>query len=247
MLARFQALLGTAVRERRCPTAAAAGQLDDTPGSDLSAKERLFFSRLETCGGFWFTVGVQRSWCELRTWNAARAVLQFLPVETRRGLIEDWIGQGGGTASFFATEADQLLEFIAARLPERSRAWTICRIEQAVQRARQAPVGPRALEGGAEEIGSDMTLVRSKAATLLDVEPLDVPEAELSSGAGVGIPVLFAPGIGGFCREATEAEVRIWQSAESPVRVATLVQAGHATSDLRTLVAAGVLESHESP
>lgn len=48
---------------------------------------------------------------------------------------------GGGTASFFAAEAEAFLSFIAERLPVPSHALTLCRVEQATLRAQEGALG----------------------------------------------------------------------------------------------------------
>jgi hypothetical protein len=244
VLARFQAILGDAVRRRAAPT------LDFlTSGMRLDAGELRFLVCLAESRGFWFTVGVQRSWCELRARNAARVVLGILPAAERRSLVEAWVVRGGGTASFHATEADRFLDFIAAHLPDPSHALTVCRVEQAIHRATQAaaafaPEPPL-------DAQADPAVARGGGAALVSVParrgPLDRfltgDGREAGAEPGPEMRVLFAPGLAGLCREASPGEARIWDACAAPIAVSALEADGHARPCVAGLLAAGVLEA----
>jgi hypothetical protein len=253
MLSRFQRLLGTAVRERRIPALddSEAPRVADVSGLALSAREAAFFDRLSDNRGFHFTVEVQRSWCELRTLNAARVTLGALPIHERRTLVKSWVQDGGGTESFFATEADVLLDYIAMRVPAGSTAAVVCRIEQAVQRAHRAP----AQEAQPGPVTDDTALVRGGDATLLRVPISAAAAMRAAVGPGVDeaaartkadaepeFEVLLAPGISGLLREAGADEARIWWACMTPTSVSVLCSAGHERATLEALVDEQVLE-----
>src|SRR5687767_10253896 len=103
--------------------------------ADLESQERDHLVRIAGSRGLEFTASVQRSWCELRATRAAHFTLGVLPPAEGRALVESWVGRGGGTASFFATEAEAFLEFIAGTLPVPSHVLSVCRFEQATHRA----------------------------------------------------------------------------------------------------------------
>jgi hypothetical protein len=88
--------------------------------------------------GFRFTAEVRRSWCEGRTMIAARTVLTLVPDAERRRFVAEYVDQGGGLAMFLPTENAAFLEFPAPRLPEPSHALSLCRMDQALTRARLA-------------------------------------------------------------------------------------------------------------
>ena len=164
---------------------------------------------------------MQRSWCLRRAERAGFFTLSILPEEVRRGLLEQWILGGGGTSSFFATESDTLLEFIASRLPDPSHQLTACRFEQATLRANQA-VGftPSDLELPLSRPSSMRYALRRGryAATatfhgdpheiigaLMNHRPLPAVSAEATT-------MLFGPGLERLCRVASPLEVALWRS-----------------------------------
>lgn len=89
-----------------------------------------------TSAGFRFTAAVRRSWCEGRTKIAARAVLTLVPDAERRRLVAEYVDRGGGLAMFLPTENAAFLAFLAPRLPDPSHALSLCRMDQALTRAR---------------------------------------------------------------------------------------------------------------
>jgi len=86
--------------------------------------------------GFHFTATVRRSWCEGRTMIAARAVLTLVPDTERRRLVAEYVDAGGSLAMFSPTENAAFLEFLAPRLPDPSHGLSLCRMDQAMTRAR---------------------------------------------------------------------------------------------------------------
>lgn len=234
MLSDFQLALGRAVRTRQAPDGSsdlAAANRGILPG--LTCAERAFLEGLGESPGFRFAAGVQRSWCDLRTRNAARVVLSALPTERARELVDAWVEQGGGTSSFFASEADELLEFIAARLPPHSMANNLCRVEQAVRRANQATatfVAP-----SLRKFEASQRLRQGRAATLLLLPAGgELREGRPDKGAvggraeALGVPLemamLFAPGIAGLCREARSEEIALWHACAPSTPTGALVQ-----------------------
>jgi hypothetical protein len=86
--------------------------------------------------GLRFTAAVRRSWCEGRAMIAARAVMALLPAAERKRLTAEYVDQGGGLAMFLPTENAAFLAFLAERLPDPSHALSLCRMDQALARAR---------------------------------------------------------------------------------------------------------------
>src|SRR5258708_8982912 len=80
--------------------------------------------------GVRFTAAVERSWGARRPVNAGLLPLSTLQGDVRRRLLGAWTESGGGTASFFATVADSLLDFIAGQLPDPSPGLSLYPREQ---------------------------------------------------------------------------------------------------------------------
>jgi hypothetical protein len=129
----FETALGRLVRASKAAAPLLSLHLDD---GEISCLETL-----KASAGFRFTVGVQRSWCVGRAARAGFFTLSILPEDLRRQLLDEWTDAGGGTSSFFAAEAEALLEFIASRLPNPSHELTACRFEQATLRANEHAIG----------------------------------------------------------------------------------------------------------
>ncbi len=188
--------------------------------------------------GFRFTMTVRRSWCEGRSIIAARAVLKFMPDDDRQRLVKEYVDQGGGLAWFQATESERFLAFLAPRLPDPSHALTVCRMSQALARARRGsltfvppgqPVG-----AGSVRRGGHASLVWFHAHPDAIMMPLN--GGKLPPVGPPGHPVLFAPGIQNLFRMATEAEAAVW----------TTLAIADAPSDLiATLLMEGVLSHSE--
>jgi len=187
--------------------------------------------------GLIFTRKVQRSWCEGRAANAARLTLTLLPVTERRRLTSAYVDAGGGLASFFAREAETFLAFLEARLPDPSHALTLCQMEQALNRARNAADGfnPGQLEDNALVRGG-----RAAALVWFRAEPKAVLDA-LNGGPvpPVGLPehaMLFAPGLPDLFRPASAEEAALWDS------LPRLAGAGPERAILATWLEQGVVD-----
>ena len=235
----FQTALGRLVR------IPAGG--DPLHGLDLNSAERELLARLVESTGFSFTVQIQRSWCKGRAAKAAWLTLSFLPVEERHRLLDKWVGAGGGTASFFATEADAFLNFIAEHLPDPSHVLTVCQMEQGTLRAGEGVrdfVSPDLLQLDAPDcvlrVGRYAKMVRFYAEPrLLLTAQRQHPLPPLSP---VAISVLFGPGLDGLFRVATDGEVALWKRLAVPTAVTVLLQEGYRREAIEALALAGGAE-----
>lgn len=217
MLTDFQRAWGFAVRTGMPPGRSLRG---------CTLAERAVLEGLADSDGFRVTLLVQRSWCEHRARSAAPLTLAALPEDQGRILIAKWLARGGGTSSFCASEADELFEFIARRLPDPSRALTLCRMEQAIHRASLASAKFAPHEALAATC--DPLLVRARGAAIVALgEPLSV---------------LFAPGLADLHREARNDEIELWRACESPIRLSAAVSAGHSREGVMRLIGVGALE-----
>jgi hypothetical protein len=223
----------------------ALGRLVRTHGGDpsssmvLADEERACLEALPETAGFRFTVAVQRSWCARRAANAGLLALSVLPDETRRRLLDSWIDAGGGTSSFFAAEADALLDFIADQLPEHSPELSVCRLEQLILRAN-----------------GHAAFYRPPARALFDVwrSVRRAPFAGVVHFHGLlqrglqdtwpqdGTPLLVAPGLQALCRIALPHEAELWKGLEAPAPAAALVAQGCPRSVIETMLNVGALE-----
>jgi hypothetical protein len=221
-------------------------------GLRLDAGEREWLAGLVGSAGLRFTVDVQRSWCAGRAAAAAKLTLSILPVNEGRRLVAEWVEAGGGTASFFAAEADAFLDFIAQRLPDPSHALTLCRVEQATLRAREgmrqftAP-DPSSLNapGCTLRAGRYATLVRFYAEPRLLLAALrgqPLPPVSRETAA-----VLVGPALNELSRFATREEVMLWERVAAPEALSVLLGEGHRREVIETLVAAGIVESTGDP
>jgi hypothetical protein len=216
-------------------------------GLDLAASERAKLATIGESAGFHFTVTVQRSWCRGRAAKAARLTLSILQPEQRQQLLEEWVDSGGGTASFFATEADAFLDFIAEHLPDPSHELTVCRMEQGTLRASEAarffvPPNLSRLDapGCMLRAGRYATLVRFHAEPRLLLPALG--RGPLPPLMPDIIPVFLAPGLDGLFRVATAAELALWERLTAPVAFTALLQEGHQREAIEALVLAGGVE-----
>ena len=186
-LIHFQAALGQMVQHAEPPRR--------PPADDLSSDEHASLVHLARSAGLRVTAAIQRSWCEGRAAKTARVTLSALPVEERRHLLERWVNAGGGKASFFEAEAKPFLAWIAQQLPVDSPARVVCEIERATICASEGvghftpPPPPASDAAHLLRRGQYASLVRVAAETA----------------------VLFAPGLDGLCRPATDAEASLWQ------------------------------------
>lgn len=214
----------------------------------LEPSELAWFGNLIQSAGYQFTVGVQRSWCTGRAARAAHFTLTILPDPLRRQLLDEWTKSGGGTSSFFAAEADVLLDFIGNHLRDPSHELTVCRMEQATLRAN-------------ENVGSF---------TVPDLARLDDPDCVVRRGSHAGIPIfhgepdqilhallehqpppplspdargiLFGPGLEKLCRPASANELALWGRLANRVNLAALFQEGYKKEDLAEMLRAGAAE-----
>ncbi|HWS62711.1 MAG TPA: hypothetical protein VN325_08145 [Steroidobacteraceae bacterium] len=197
--------------------------------------------------GVRFTGAVQRSWGSRRPVNAGLLALSILQGDVRRRLLGDWMESGGGTASYFAADADSLLDFIAEQLPDPSPELALCRVEQLTLRAAsrasdfEAPdpalleaqrAVRRACHAGVVLFPGGSRLILSK---LLPFEPL-------ASGSRDATPLVVAPGLEPLCRIASRAEYEIWTRLTRPTAVHTLVRNGGSLDVIGTLLRIGALE-----
>jgi len=196
------------------------------PPDGLSPDEHVSLARLAQSAGLRVTAAIQRSWCEGRAARAARLTLSALPAEERRRILDSWVRAGGGTASLFDAEAKAFLAFIAQALPEESPARVLCEIERA-------------------------TICASEGVTDFTSSPMPSPDSSCRLRAGryaslvriaAESSVLFAPGIDGLCRPATDAEVSLWQRLSSNPSLQALLAQHHEPAVLATLVAAGAVD-----
>lgn len=226
-LAAFQAALGHLVR---------SGESGCWDQSALSASERVLLQDLAESAGLRLTSAIQRSWCEGRAAKAARLTLSMLPPAERRELVAEWVAAGGGTNSFPATETERFCDFIAERLPDPSHALTVCRLEQATMRAALASETYVPADSDTE-LDPDRALVAGRGAGLVPffASASDVLGALRDAGTWppcgpVQAWLLFAPGLDGLARPASEPETLLWRC---------LTDAGAVGEPVKTLVAAG--------
>lgn len=232
----FQTGLGRMVR------APASADSDGRPadpleGLTLADDERAQLRALADSRGFRLTRGIQRSWCEGRAVKAASATLSMLPPAERRRLVKKWVDAGGSTGSFFASEAVAFLDFIAQQLPDPSHPLTVCQMEQAVHRVSEEAITfsppdlcaintPDALLRVGK--GASVVYFFAEPARILDALDGGQPLPPLSEKP---LSVLFAPGLPGLFRLASEDEDVLWSRHRGGV-------AGHLLSqDRRTWLA----------
>ncbi|HET8997531.1 MAG TPA: hypothetical protein VFN42_12760 [Acetobacteraceae bacterium] len=241
-LAAFQAALGHLVR---------SGESGGWDQPALSANERVLLHDVAESAGLRLTAAIQRSWCEGRAAKAARLTLAMLPPAERRGLVEAWVAAGGGTNSFHATETERFCAFIAERLADPSHALTVCRLEQATMRAALASETYVPVRCDAEP-DPDCALVAGRGAGLV---PFFASPAEVLGALRGGVwpacgPVqawlLFAPGLDGLARPASEAETLLWfrltRAVAAGETVKTLVAAGFEPALIRAFLGIGAAE-----
>jgi hypothetical protein len=193
--------------------------------------------------GFRFTLRVRRSWCRGRGLLAAQRLMRLLPAQEAERLLDEYVDHGGGLEPFLATERTRLLAFLAPRLPDPSHALDLCRVGQALARARRAASGFRPSRTDPWRSGRG-ALCRGPFASLVWLH--GDPAALLHATEGAGLPppgppshaLLFAPGLPQHFRGATAAEVDLWTG----LRVADA-----APALLEELLAAGALAWADRP
>lgn len=209
--------------------------------------ERACLDALPHNAGFQFTAAVQRSRRARRPVNAGLLALSILPDEVRRDLLAEWITSGAGTSSFFATQGDTLLDFIAKQLPDPSPELAVCRFEQFTLRANsevasfkppdRARLGPRSLvrrglHAGMVHFNGEPQLILK---SLLERTPLPPFSPQVTA-------LLVAPGLQPLCRIASPHENELWTRLTEPTSAATLVQVGCPRTVIQTMLQAGALE-----
>jgi hypothetical protein len=213
----------------------------------LGCAERECLDTLRQSAGIRFTAAVQRSWSARRAVNTGLLALSILQDDARRRLLATWINAGGGTSSFFASEADALLDFIAEQLPDPSPELAVCRFEQLTLRANKnassfkapdgALFGPqrivrRAAHAGVVCLNGEPDFMLS---TLLRQAPF--PAFSLDTTA-----LLVAPGSQPLCRSASAHESELWNRLSAPSAVADLLREGYPSEAIETMLHIGALE-----
>jgi hypothetical protein len=216
----FQTALGCLVRgDHRADRLEPVG-LDD--------QERASLAALTQTAGFRVTVAIQRSWCEGRAARGAALTLSFVPEQMRQQLLDEWVSTGGGTNSFFEAEADAFCEFLSTRLDDFPEALQACRIERATLRAH-AHADRFELPSGACLDDERCVVCASRFASFVRCDS----EPKL---------LLFAPGLRGLWRPASDAEAELWGMLSTPFRVQHLVQMGHSRRTIEDLFSVGAIE-----
>jgi hypothetical protein len=241
----FETALGRLVRQ---PKSAAALRLLHLDDSEISCLETL-----KASAGFRFTTEVQRSWCVGRAARAGFFTLSILPKDVRDEVLDAWTEAGGGTSSFFAAEAEAFLEFIAGRLPDPSHELTACRFEQATLRANErrksfTPPDPDLLAD------SRCVLRRGRHAGMVAFygDPHRIIEALVKHQPLPPAPsnvttMLFGPGLAQSCRMASQREVAIWQTLQTPVPFFTLLGEAYRRDELARMLQDGIVEFAGQP
>jgi len=182
--------------------------------------------------GFQFTATVRRSWCRGRSIMAAREVLTLLPAAERSQLLDEYVDRGGGLATFSSVESEAFLAFLAPRLPDPSHALSLCQMDQALARAREAAANfvPPTERANRERIerGHDAALVWFYTDAIALVGAL-----QGGPRPPVGAPdhaVLIGPGMPKLFRLARAEEATLWTnlptSDADPVLVRRLLAEG---------------------
>lgn len=218
----------------------------DSSHLECDQRDRQFLDRLISTAGFRLTRSIQQSWCAGRAARAAHLTLSLLPLDQRQRLLDEWLAHGGGSASFFALEAEAFLDFIARQLPDPSHELTVCRMEQGVFRASRGASAFVAQQP--RELEAQSVLRRGQYASLVEfhAEPSTVlatrePGAFPPVGPRV-TSMLFAPGLTGLVRSVTDAEVALWQTLDESVSVDWLWAAGYDARTIADFVATGAAE-----
>jgi hypothetical protein len=223
--------------------------LDPLRALQLDESERASLERIAQSAGYRFTVGVQRSWCVGRAARAGYLTLSTFPAAVRSALLDEWVNSGGGTSSFFAAEADALLDFIANRLPDPSHELTLCRLEQATLRANDGAIDFRAPDPALID-NPRYLLRRGRRAGIAKFygEPHYIMTALLQNqplppvSHQPELTMLFGPGLDRLCRPASQNELALWETLTAPLDSLSLVEEGHRREDIAALFITGVVE-----
>jgi hypothetical protein len=178
--------------------------------------------------------------------NAGLLALSLLPDALRRQLLRAWVECEDSTESSMPAEADTLLDFIVALLPDPSPALSVCRVEQLTLRANRrsrdfrAPDAARLTPHCRLRRGGDAGIVKFECATAGILHRL-LPDRMLPAGSEPP-SLLVAPGLAARVREASAPELALWETLAVPASVDALQRAGHARDLIDTLLLAGALE-----
>jgi len=210
-------------------------------------EERACVDALPQGAGVRFTAAMQRSWCARRTVNPGLLALSMLRDDVRRHLLDAWLNSGAGTSSFFAAEADALLDFIAEQLPDASPELAVCRLEQLTLRANNgansfiAPeptlFGPQRIVRRAPHAG--LVLFHGEPVPFLTML---LPRTAHSALSRDVTAVLVAPGSQPLCRIASSHEQELWMRLTLPTAVAILVREGSLRDVVESMLHIGALE-----
>ena len=215
--------------------------------NDLTGVDGYGIAHIIASPGFQFTVKVRQSWNAARARNGARLTLSILPPEERKRFLNEWVEAGGGTAYFFGAEADSFLEFIAKRLPDPSHSLSICRLEQATLRASE---GSRCFTAPDLSRLDDQDCVVRRGRYAALVPFYAQPSLLMAALRGGPVPgtspsavcMLFGPAFEGLSREASDAEVRLWNRLKQPEGLPVLLQEGHRRDVVESLTVCGCTE-----
>jgi hypothetical protein len=180
--------------------------------------------------------------------NVGLLALSILRDDARRKLLASWINSGGGTTSFFAAEADALLEFIAQQLPDPSPELAVCRFEQFTLRAGDRSCSFRAPDPALLEpkrmicraYHGGVVLFQGDVAAILGTRrPRDALPLRCS---GAETALLVAPGLQPVWRMASRYEERLWARLDTASSVAALLEEGYPSDVISTMLHIGALE-----
>jgi hypothetical protein len=215
----------------------------------LGAPERHYLARVILSPGMAFTREVRRSWCEMRATRAARLTVALLPRELRARVVQEWLERGGGASSFFASEAQDFLEFLAPWLPAPSHVLSVCRFEQALYKVSaaatvfEAPRLPGRIPGVRHGTAASLVTFLAEPACVLSAAELG---AALPSPTPEASHLLFAPGLPCLCSVPSAADVALWESCGAGVSTRELRAAGHPEERVRALLSVGALQTFDA-
>jgi hypothetical protein len=207
----------------------------------LRTEERACLDTLRQSAGVRFTWALKRSWCARRAVNVGLLALSILRDDTRRSLLASWINSGGGTTSFFAAEADALLDFIAAQLPDPSPELAICRFEQLTLRAGDRSTSFKSPDPALLEPRRIVRRGQHGGVVLFEGD-VDAILSALPIRASGATTLLVAPGLQPVWRIASHHEAELWTRLVAPSAVSTLLQEGCPGDVISTMLHIGALE-----
>jgi hypothetical protein len=153
--------------------------------------------------------------------TAPSVTLSVLSDHQRQTILNAWIDAGGGTSSFFQTEAETLLDFIAKHLPNPSLELNVCRLEQAMIRA-----------------STHSSSFQPPDPALFDAARM----VRQGRYARMVTALLIAPGLQSVRRVATPLEHALWGKLAIPASIATLLRKGYPRELIETMLQIGALE-----